>query len=108
MNQSEVDNEGFRGTNEGSKLAGNADLWLAGALESDSGFGTSGFTMLPGGARSFDSGDFDLLGSYAYFWSTTERYSNSAWHRGLHYYHSGLTRNSSSRIGGFSVRCVKD
>ncbi len=31
----------------------------------------SGFTALPGGYRS-DNGDFDGLGYYAYFWSSTE------------------------------------
>ena len=49
MSQTEVGNTGYRGTNEGSKLAGNASLWPSGDLTSDSEFGTSGFTALPGG-----------------------------------------------------------
>jgi uncharacterized protein (TIGR02145 family) len=41
----------LRGTDEGSKLAGRADLWTDGDLENNAEFGTSGFTALPGGSR---------------------------------------------------------
>ena len=40
MSQSEADQIHWHGTNEGSKLAGNADLWTNGALEYDTEFGT--------------------------------------------------------------------
>ena len=44
MSQTEAGNNEWRGTNEGSKLAGNATLWKDGALESDSEFGSSSFS----------------------------------------------------------------
>jgi len=52
MSQSQANSTGYRGTNEGSKLAGNAALWNDGALENDPEFGSSGFDFLPGGYRS--------------------------------------------------------
>ena len=56
MSQQEADNILWRGTDEGSKLAGNYDLWTsvysANDLVNDSEFGTSGFTALPGGFRN--------------------------------------------------------
>ena len=57
MSQADADDFGWRGTNEGSKLAGNASLWDDGDLENDAAFGTSGFKALPGGNR-YDTGDF--------------------------------------------------
>ncbi|MBC8192252.1 MAG: fibronectin type III domain-containing protein, partial [FCB group bacterium] len=62
MSQSEADATGYRGTNEGSKLAGNAGLWTDGSLENNSGFGTSGFTALPGGYRYNGNGYFYYMG----------------------------------------------
>jgi len=109
MSQSGADNSVWRGTNEGSKLAGNADLWNNGALENDSEFGTSGFTALPGGNR-YDDGRYDQMGAYSFFWSATEYDSTYAWYRGLLYYYSDVLRynSDSSKRYGFSVRCVKD
>ena len=51
MSQANANNTGWRGTNEGAKLAGNAYLWTNGTLDSHAEFGTSGFAALPGGYR---------------------------------------------------------
>lgn len=109
MTQAQADDTGYRGTNEGSMLAGNANLWYDGALENNSEFGTSGFTALPGGYRyGYDGGFYDI-GYYAGFWSSTEYYSyNSAWYRSLNYRNSEVVRGNSSKVHGFSVRCVRD
>ena len=108
MSQSEVDTEGWRGTNEGSKLAGNAGLWPDGVLESDSEFGTSGFTALPGGYRTSSSGTFASMGSCGYFWSATESGSTVAWGRNLDYGGSAIDRSGSYKSTGFSVRLLRD
>ncbi|PLX24368.1 MAG: hypothetical protein C0600_13150, partial [Ignavibacteria bacterium] len=58
MSQSEADEAGWRGTNEGSKMAGNADLLPDGSLDNDSAFGESGFSAIPGGLRTYIAGYF--------------------------------------------------
>jgi len=109
MSQSDADGIGTRGTNEGSKLAGNADLWSDSALENDFEFGTSGFTALPGGYRGYyDDIVYDLMGYYAFFWSSTENSSYDAWHRSLYFYRSVITRSYTGKRHGISVRLLRD
>tara|TARA_B100000029_G_C17356689_1_gene880984 strand:+ start:25 stop:942 length:918 start_codon:yes stop_codon:yes gene_type:complete len=57
MSQSEAEGTLYRGTNEGSKLASNAELWNnqadwgeEGFLEEDPEFGSSGFNAIPAGS----------------------------------------------------------
>ena len=107
MSQSEADNSGWRGTNEGSKLAGNEALWTNGTLDSNAEFGTSGFTALPGGYRDLN-GTFTNLGHSAYFWGATEGGNSDAWSRGLNYDRSDVYRGYGYKYYGFSVRCTKD
>lgn len=109
MSQSEADGTGYRGTNEGSKLAGNSGLWDNGDLENDAAFGTSGFTALPGGDRG-NVGTFGGLGYDASFWSTTEGNSSHAWERYLGYGISKVGRYyyNDDKDSGLSVRCLKD
>jgi uncharacterized protein len=109
MSQSEADTEGSsRGTNEGSKLADNANLWNSGALENDSEFGSSGFTALPVGYRSYNTGNFLSMGQYADFWSATEGDSSKAWYRTLNYNDSGVSRYDYNMRAGFAIRLVRD
>jgi len=108
MSQSEADADGYRGTNEGSKLAGNTDLWNSGALENDSEFGTSGFTALPGGYRHNGDGNYVSMGNDAYFWSATEVDSSLVWYRKLHCQDPGVRRNGYDKADGYVIRLVKD
>ena len=63
MSDSVANSTGWRGTDEGSKLAGKADLWNKGNLENNSEFGTSSFNGIPAGSRDSDSGnDIDVSG----------------------------------------------
>ena len=106
---SEVDNEGYRGTNEGSNLAGNASLWNNGILESNAEFGKSGFAALPGGGRGYGiDGIASTLGDAANFWSATERYQDSPWSRLIKYNNTAVFRYGYLKSNGFSVRCLKD
>lgn len=110
MSQAEADKDGTwsRGTNEGSKLAGNATLWTDGALESDAEFGSSGFTALPGGSRH-NNGSFSDFGQAVYFWSATEKNGTSnAWFRTIYYDLTNVYRGYTSEQYGMYVRCVKD
>ncbi len=107
MSQTLADRIAYRGTNEGSKLAGNADLWNDRNLEANSEFGSSGFSALPGGyLNSFDI--FRDVGSYAGWWSATEEDNSYAWRRMLYYEKSTIYRKYISKSWGLSVRCVKD
>ncbi|MDY0082532.1 MAG: FISUMP domain-containing protein, partial [Ignavibacteriaceae bacterium] len=55
-----------RGTDEGSKLASNADLWGNGIITQNEAFGTSGFNCLPGGSLN-DS--YSEVGYLSTWWS---------------------------------------
>jgi len=108
MPQAEADVIGWRGTNESSKLAGNAGLWADGALVNDEDFGTSGFTALPGGSR-YGHGYFDFIGYHGYWWSATEGSTSGAWYRVMNNLHSNVARSEIfSKELGFSVRCLRD
>ncbi len=64
----------------------------------------SGFSALPGGNRLYN-GTFYSIGYYGFWWSSTEHSSTSAWYR---YNYSSVSRSSSHKDNGFSVRCLRD
>jgi uncharacterized protein (TIGR02145 family) len=107
MTQSEADQYGGRGTDQGSQLAGRADLWSDGDLENNANFGTSGFFALPGGYRIY-GGTFIDIGTNGGWWSATEGNAAIAWNRLLFYDWSYIIRSFVSKEAGFSVRCVRD
>jgi uncharacterized protein (TIGR02145 family) len=102
MTQANLTN--WRGINQGSMLAGNANLWKDGALEQNINFGASGFSALPGGWRD---NSFYNLGIEGCWWSNTE-YGISTWYRKLSSDSTSVFRNSYDKKGGFSVRCLRD
>jgi uncharacterized protein (TIGR02145 family) len=108
MSRSEADDAGWRGTDEGSKLAGNSALWEDGNLKNNDVFGESGFSALPGGSRFSYDGNFYRMGLYASFWSASESDNYSAWYRSLYYFSSDINRNLFNKNYGFSVRCLRD
>ncbi|MCX6226498.1 MAG: T9SS type A sorting domain-containing protein [Bacteroidia bacterium] len=65
----------------------------------------SGFTVVPGGLRSYP-GSFADLGNYSYFWTASEGDATHAWVRILAGYDDGVGRYSISRNRGYSVRCI--
>ncbi len=108
MSESEANSIGLRGTNQGSQLAGNADLWIYGDFANDPEFGTSGFSALPGGYRNSGSGYYGRISNGGYFWSSTESNDTHAWVRNVHYLYLGVSRYDNSKQYGHSVRLVKD
>ena len=114
MSQSEEDlGHAWRGTNEGSKLAGNAILWDDALLEYDSEFSTSGFNALPAGYRNgygYGNGFLTPTGSDALFWTATvyDVPNDLAWWRGINYNEISSLRSSYGLKHGFSVRCIED
>ncbi|MCF8330924.1 MAG: fibrobacter succinogenes major paralogous domain-containing protein, partial [Bacteroidales bacterium] len=67
----------------------------------------SGFSALPGGCH-VGNGNFNGVGSYARFWSSTETNSYNAWFLKLVYDYSVVYYRNYPKGHGFSVRCVKD
>jgi len=112
MTETEVNNNDYRGTNEGSKLAGNSELieWGWNDLRNDSEFGSSGFVALPGGTRDAGSGNFYSEGGTGYFWVTTEHDWNEdyAWSREINQINTSVRRLTSYKASGRSIRCIKD
>jgi uncharacterized protein (TIGR02145 family) len=74
---------------------------------------STGFTALPGGFRAY-FGQFQFLGYYGYWWTSTEYGAISAGFRYLNYSmksmgaHAGSSSNITFKKGGHSVRCVRD
>ena len=109
MSQSQASSTGWRGPNEGSKLAGRADLWNNGNLENDPEFVSSGFDFLPGGYRHYLNGAYTRLNDYGYLWSSSES-GSYAWYRRLFCNNASISRYNYyyNERSGFSIRCVRD
>jgi len=69
--------------------------------------GASGFEAFAGGLRGAN-GNFNLLGSGAYFWTSTQIDDNNAWGISLLYRGTALSPIYRSKSMGLSVRCIKD
>jgi uncharacterized protein (TIGR02145 family) len=96
MTQAQADSMYWRGTNQGSQIAGNNQLWNNGPLVQDPTFGSSGFNALP-------------LGNFnGYIWTSTES-GDHAWDRYLNYYETKISRNDAvNKSNDIYVRCVRD
>lgn len=107
MSQADADDLDWRGTNVGSKLAGDATLWTDGTLENDAEFGSSGFSAFPGGYR-FSPGAFLCMGDYGLWWTATEYSSIFVWSRYIGSDYSKVFRWYDDKGHGYSVRCIMD
>jgi len=66
-----------------------------------------GFSGLPGGHRHSSAG-FSQLGSFGYWWSSTEDTSDWAWLRWLDSSDGTVAVTTFPKLLGFSIRCIKD
>ncbi|MBT7826987.1 MAG: hypothetical protein HN600_10385, partial [Bacteroidetes bacterium] len=114
----------FRGTNEGSQLAGNADLWRTEEsylgrpqdeyiIKYNTTFGSSGFFALPGGKRKRQNmGNIlkwdDGLGTTACFWTSSDCNDDRALNRSIKIFSSLIYRDEDRKWRGLSIRCIKD
>lgn len=94
---------GWRGTDGGIKLRTTSG-WYDGGNGSDD----FGFSALPGGFRRDNDGDFESMGNYGCWWSSTADYGTEFWCRAISFDYEGVDRNFYFYRQGFSVRCVKD
>ncbi|TFH65295.1 MAG: hypothetical protein E4G91_03005 [Candidatus Zixiibacteriota bacterium] len=105
MSQTEADQTGWRGTDEGGKMKEvGTTHWLSPNIGATN---ESGFSGLPGGYR-YLGGQYYDVGSHGVFWSSTQASSGFAWCRNLGSAFSGIHRYDGGKADGFSVRCVKD
>ena len=103
MNQFEVDETYWRGTDEGAKLKDKCTGlfgYYAGATNE------SGFTALPGGHRH--NLGYSDAGTDAYFWSSTQSGGYHAFHRQLNIDIEAVFRYDAPKHFGYNVRCVRD
>ena len=109
MTQAQADVFGsYRGTNEGSKLAGYASSWLNGNLKTNADFGISGFNTAGGGIRWYGDGSFTAGSEQGRYWTATENSGTFARIRTWGYVQTGIYRDARRKSNGFSVRCVRD
>ena len=91
-------------TNAGAMLSGNASLWSNPTITESQYFGNSGFNALPAGY--YESNDYGNFGNKAFFWSTSEYDTESAY---ICYIGGEEVGNMGyGESAGLSVRCVKD
>ena len=107
MSQQEANDVSFRGTDQGSQLAGRADLWNDGDLENNPVFDSTGFVAIPGGARIGGNTNFIDMGIWGDYWSSTTQ-DWGAWVRNFAYYNSASHRQICDKHYGMAIRCVSD
>ena len=105
MSKSDADSKGWRG-NIGKKLQSTSG-WKTSS--SGNGNNSSGFSAMPGGEDALTRiGHFQLLGSFAYFWTATRDNNYRAVNRSLSG-SKGVERSGSIiEDCAFSVRLVRD
>lgn len=67
----------------------------------------TGLCIVPNGFKNV-SGIFNNINITGAIWTSTENSKNSAWYRCIDINCTALIRNSYSKFGGFSIRCLKD
>ncbi|MFH0756351.1 MAG: fibrobacter succinogenes major paralogous domain-containing protein [Bacteroidota bacterium] len=111
MSQSEADKSSCRGTDQGSQLASNAELWNSGNLENSANFDITGFKALPGGDRFHNTGESGDMGYTGLWWTSTEIDDIRSYVRAVYFNYTSICRydfGGSNKSNGYSVRCVKD
>jgi uncharacterized protein (TIGR02145 family) len=90
----------------GATLSNDGDALKA--IGQGTGTNSGGFSALLAGLRSGGLGDFGSLGSYAYFWSSTENLTSNALYMQLYGSGSNVSFSYDVAESGISVRCAKD
>lgn len=102
MTPLDVDNAGWRGTNEGRSLKARSG-WKG----NGSGSNISDFSAVASGYR-LPTNVTDFENIYANYWVAREYNNTDAWSRYLYYGNTGIYRGTFGKDFGFSVRCIKD
>jgi uncharacterized protein (TIGR02145 family)/prepilin-type N-terminal cleavage/methylation domain-containing protein len=110
MSQAQADGAWWRGTNQGSKIAGEYDLWWDVSLRSDPGFGSSGLNIIPAPISYFmwAGGPYGFSGAGGYAYILISANSNASYFRIISYARTDIDRTMSSSEDTYSVRCLKN
>jgi uncharacterized protein (TIGR02145 family) len=104
---SEIHTYGYRGTDQGTQMK-STTTWDVGG----NGTNSSGFNALGAGYRQWNTGVFTGLGTYTYFWSSTDDAvngnPNSSWYRRLDYIDPRIFKATTIKAGGKYIRCLKN
>jgi len=68
----------------------------------------SGFSVLPGGNRSYDDGTFNNIGIYGRYWSFSEGISGTIWCYSFNNNNTNVSNGQFYINSGYSVRCIRD
>jgi len=100
--------ENYVGANGHSGAEGTAVKATSGWNGDGNGTDDFGFSALPGGDRKSDYGNFNGLGNYGRWWSSTP-VSGDAWSRSLSGVYPDIFQDDDFDLkSGFSVRCIED
>ncbi|MEI6436574.1 MAG: FISUMP domain-containing protein [Bacteroidota bacterium] len=102
MSQPDADTVNLRSSGEVGKKLKSSVNWF----EDGNGSNLSGFTALAGGYRNTHGG-FASVDNYSLFW-TASLSDTLAWYRSLSYTDNGVSRFTTLKSHGFSVRCIKN
>lgn len=69
---------------------------------------STGFSARPGGYRNENIGNFALIKTHGFWWSSKNYSTTGGWMRSIEHQKSIFHRAQHSRQRGFSVRCLKD
>ena len=83
-------------------LKSTSSLWMSPNYEATN---SSGFSALPGGYRG-NFGGFHNVGTYAYFWGSTQPDTSSAWVYILGYNAPEFWRDTIPKEFAYSIRCI--
>jgi uncharacterized protein (TIGR02145 family) len=92
----------------GQSTAGTKLKSTSGWYNGGNGTDDLGFSVFPAGERFRKDGDYYYEGYNAFFWSSTEFVSYTAFYRYLHYSSDYVLLDYESKNFGFSVRCLQD
>ncbi len=90
----------------GNKTAGIEMKATIGWKDDGNGTNRSGFEALPSGYRKYD-GEFNYIGYFGGWWSSTVYSSFSSWSRNLYSSQTELVRDYGNKNSGLSIRCIK-
>jgi uncharacterized protein (TIGR02145 family) len=101
MTTAQANAVGFRGTNQGSKIAFYEPIWVNGPLDMDPAFGTGGLELLPS--------SFEEPGTTAGLWTATPSSDQgSAIFRLINSYNKNILRGYQNTQWPQAIRCVKN
>jgi len=101
---------GWSGTDAGGKIKSTGTIEAGDGLWHQPNAGAtneSGFTGFPSG-NSATNGSFAYMGSYGYWWSSTEIGTATAWSRSPDYNSPMIVRGNNVKGEGYSLRCIRD